>query len=618
MTKTTTHTTSSIEYIMKSLVEDHCVDSPLPGEGFLHLDEQLPFLLIYRKKEKREDRGTKRLAKSIGSYLIIGTESFEFYQELIYKLASYFSKKYNTYLLFEIYSGIHSSETFVIKGPAHKLPTTLNVLKEELSKLPERLYSLPLKAEIKRTKIRQEEGREPLLEIEEAKMQGAVWIALEIPPVYRDHNGIMYPVFFRHFRDLFAEAVQKAIFDYLRVQTSSGISNYFALGKRRIHDEVFKIDRQLTEIESSYQFLLLVSPVNMHEIRDTYFESNFKELHDYQYRLLTIDPDLLKRKLFNLRIDEIDDPALSFIFKEKREELDQQITMLNERGNKNFFYNSIRLYYVVEQGLKEEALKLLNDLPEEIVVLEEERIDAKEFSAMARKEFEYFRTQDPEFKSMVHIREDVNVIMVSRGELYIPADYTMSRREAEALIQHEVGTHVLTYYNGSQQPLTQLCSGLAHYDPLQEGLAVLAEYFADGLTVNRLRLLAGRVIAGAALLEGGDFHSIFKLLYDDHGFSKERAFNITCRILQGGGFLKDIIYLKGLLELIAFIKEGGDITSLFLGKFALKHLNVIKDLTEREILKPAALKPRYMESEDYEQKLTKIREGIALSQLVTL
>lgn len=618
MAKTTTLTTSSIGYIMETLIEDGRVEAVLPGEGFLHLDEKLPFLVLYRKKERGTDRGTQRLAKSIGSYLIIGVVGFEFYQELLYKLAGYFSKKYNTYLLFEIYSGDASSNTFVIKGPAHKLPTTLDALKEELSQIPERLYDLPLEAKIKQTKTRQEEGEAPLLDIEEAKMQGAVWIALETPPVYRDPNGILYPVFFRHFRDLFVEAVQKAIFDYLRVQTSSGISNYFALGKRKIHDEVFKIDRQLTEIESSYQFLLLVSPVNMHEIRETYFESNFKELHEYQYRLLTIDPDLLKRKLFNLRIDEIDDPALSFIFKEKREELDQQITMLNERGNRNFFYNSIRLYHIVEQELRQEALNILNKLPEEDNIPDEERINAQEFSAMARKEFGYFQEQDPEFKSKIHIREDVNVIMVSRGELYIPADYTMSRREAEALIQHEVGIHVLTYYNGSRQPLTQLCSGLAHYDPLQEGLAVLAEYFAGGLTINRLRLLAGRVIAGAALIEGGDFHSIFKLLYNDHGFSKERAFNITCRIMQGGGFLKDIIYLKGLLELTDFIKAGGDPAPLLLGKFALKHLNVIKDLTEREILKPAALKPRYMESEDYEQKLTKIREGLSLSQLIRL
>ncbi len=618
MTKTTTRTPSGIRHIMETLVENNRVETELPGGGFLHLDEKLPFLLLYRKKEQGTDRGTKRLAKSIGSYLIVGNKSFEFYQELIYMLTGYFSKKYTTYLLFEIYSGLAESNTFIIKGPAHKLPTTLEVLKEQLEGIPSHLYNLPLKAEIKRTKSRQEEGAAPLIEIEEAKMQGALWIALEVPPVYRDSSGIVYPVFFRQFRDLFVKAVQKTIFDYLRVQTSSDISNYFALGKRKIHDEVFKIDKQLTEIESSYQFLLLVSPVNMHEIRKTYFKSNFSELHEYQYRLLTIDPDLLKRKLFNLRIDEIDDPALSFIFKEKREELDQQITMLNERGNKNFFYNSIRLYNIVEQNLKEEALKLLHDLPKETIIPEEEQIDAMEFSAMARKEFDYFRTQDPEFKSMVHIREDVNVIMVSRGELYIPADYTMSRQEAKALIQHEVGTHVLTYYNGSRQPLTQLCSGLAHYDPLQEGIAVLAEYFADGLTVNRLRLLAGRVIAGAALIEGNDFHSIFKLLYEDHGFSKERAFNITCRILQGGGFLKDIIYLKGLLELIDFIKEGGDPASLLVGKFALKHLNVIKDLTEREILKPAVLKPRYMESENYEQKLTKIREGVALSQLVTL
>ncbi|MBA3985684.1 MAG: DUF1704 domain-containing protein [Flavobacteriales bacterium] len=616
MAQTTDLSLPSVSTILEILSEEHRIEAVLPGDGFLHLDEKLPFVLIYRKKEKGKDLGTKRLVKSAGSYLIIGTGNYSFYHKLIQCLADYFSGIYNAYLLFEIYSGAPSSKKFVIKGPAHKLPTTMEVLKNELSKIPDRLVSFPLEVEIKQTKSRQAKGLPTLLEIEDAKKRGALLIALKVPPVYRDEQGVLFPVFFRQFRDVFAEAIQKTIFDFLRVQTTSDINSYFALGKRKIHDKVFEIDRKLTQIETAYQFLLLVAPVNIQAIRQTYFDSGFKKLLPYQYRLLTVDPDLLKRKLFHLEIDQIDDPALSFIFKEKREELDQQITMLNERGSSNFFYNSIRLYHVVDEELKNEALAIVNTLKEETPKADEDIVDAQEFSAMARKEFAYFQEQEPQFKSVVHIREDVHILMVSRGELYIPADYTLNRMDAEALIQHEVGTHVLTYYNGMQQPLSQLSAGLAHYDPLQEGLAVLAEYFSGGLSANRLRLLAGRVLAGAALIRGGDFHSIFRMLHNKHCFSKERAFNITSRILQGGGFLKDIIYLRGLLELINYLKTGGDLESLLAGKFALKHLTVIQDLTARDILKPPVLRPRYMASETYENKLIKIRKGMSLSQLV--
>ncbi|WP_255702947.1 tyrosine/phenylalanine carboxypeptidase domain-containing protein [Antarcticibacterium sp. 1MA-6-2] len=180
----------------------------------------------------------------------------------------------------------------------------------------------------------------------------------------------------------------------------------------------------------------------------------------------------------------MDDPAMSYLFREKREELDQQITMLNERGTRNFFYNSIRLYKGVERMLCEEAEQLLKDVNEVEKPPKDELIDSRGFSSMARQEFEYFRQQDSNFKSRVHIRKDVNIMMVSKGELYLPDDYLMRKKEAMALIQHEVGTHVLTFHNGSWQPLQQLKIGLADYDPLQEGLAVMSEYLVDGLTAN--------------------------------------------------------------------------------------------------------------------------------------
>ena len=605
----------SIKQILTKLEQEKELSCSLPGGGMLHIEKDQPYLIIYRRR--KNDAGTARIVISQASYLLIGDQDFEAYQDLLFRISDSLASEFKSYLLFEIYAGEAGSNCFTIKGPAQKLASSLEFLKEELEKINTRFSGLYLKSEIKDTPNRQKEGEASLMEIEQTKQSGAVVVGLEIPPVYRNMEGELYPVFFRSFRDFIVKAIHKAIYDYIRVQTSCGVASFLSLGRKYLKDKVFEIDKKLGEIESSYEFLWLISPSNIHEIKQEFFDSNYDKVHDYHYRLLPIDPDVLKRELFNLKIEEIDDPAMSHLFREKREEMDQQITMLTERGTKNFFYNSIRLYKGIDNILCEEAGKLLREVDEEEPVKDAEMIDSKGFSSLARQEFDFFKKQDGKFKSKVHIRRDVNIMMVSKGELFIPEDYKMNKTETDALIQHEVGTHVLTYYNGSQQPLSLLRTGLADYDPLQEGLAVMAEYLVDGLTANRLRTLAGRVIAGSALMEGGDFQQIFRLLHQDYEFSGERAFNITSRIMQGGGFLKDIIYLKGLVELRHHLQNGGEFEPLLAGKFGLKHIEIIKELTERKVLKKPLLKPSYLLTENVQKKLNLIKEGLPLSKMIT-
>ena len=48
----------------------------------------------------------------------------------------------------------------------------------------------------------------------------------------------------------------------------------------------------------------------------------------------------------------------------------------------------------------------------------------------------------------------------------------MPRGRVEALLSHEVGVHLFTYFTGDAQGLRLFRSGLAGYDGLQEGLAV--------------------------------------------------------------------------------------------------------------------------------------------------
>src|SRR5690625_357416 len=585
----------------------------LKHNGYLYLEHDVPFLMIYRHIPN--DSGTIRLARTGASYLIVGESNFEYFHEIVKQLTEKMSKRFGTFILIEIYSGPPESTEFIIRGPSHKLPVSLEVLQSELEKIQSRKYGgKTVTAKIEQTKQRAHQRE--FFSIEEIKEVGGTFIGLEIPPVYRNGNTEVYPVYFRKFRNGFTQAIHKAVFEFIRVQAFVNLKSYSALGKRKIHQELFKIDKALTEIEDSYQFLLLVAPVNIQSVRQRFFETNFEKVDTFHYRLLPVDPDLLKRKLYDLRIDEIDNPALAFLYEEKREEIDQELTMLKERGSKDFFYRSLRLYKGIEKNVLAEAKLILEKIKEDTHQQEVKDLNAQQFAELAKKEFEYFKTQAADYECGIHIRRDVNIMMVSKGELYIPADYQMTKKEASALIQHEVGTHSLTYYNGSRQPLTQLSQGLAGYDSLQEGLAVMAEYLVGGLTGNRLRTIAGRVIAGEALLDEADFKEVFSLLHHKYGFSKKPAFNITSRIFQAGGFLKDIIYLRGLINLKNYLQKGGEIKPLIAGKYALEHLSLIKDLTDREILIPPVIKPRYMFSEHFEERMSKIRNGISLSNMV--
>ena len=199
--------------------------------------------------------------------------------------------------------------------------------------------------------------------------------------------------------------------------------------------------------------------------------------------------------------------------------------------------------------------------------------------------------------------------MVSRGKLLIGRSWTVPRSRVDALLQHEVGTHVVTHANGRAQPFRQLCAGLAGYDALQEGLAVTAEYLVGGLNRARLRLLAARVVAVHDMQEGNGFPATFQMLHEDYGVPGRIAFNITLRTYRGGGLTKDAVYLAGLQQVLQYLAEGGPLEDLYVGKIAARHLDVVRELRWRGVLKPPPLEPRYLRQKEALQRLAGLREG---------
>ena len=191
------------------------------------------------------------------------------------------------------------------------------------------------------------------------------------------------------------------------------------------------------------------------------------------------------------------------------------------------------------------------------------------------------------------IRADVNGVMVSGDVLLIGPETKVQQARAQALLHHEVGTHLVTQANGSRQPIKVLGVGLAGYDETQEGLAVLSEIACGGLTAFRLRQLASRVVTVHRMIGGATFAEAHEALVADD-FPEGSAWTTVMRVYRSGGMTKDAIYLRGLVELLEHLGDGGSLDRLWLGKFSLRDLPLIGDLEDRGLLRPPRILPRYL------------------------
>jgi uncharacterized protein (TIGR02421 family) len=373
------------------------------------------------------------------------------------------------------------------------------------------------------------------------------------------------------------------------------------------------IDASLTEIERSVDLLLNVTPVNAAEAWADFERSDFGTAPTLRLRPLEFEPDLVRRDLYDLEIEDVADPALHTLFRTKRDEIARQITALEDRDTTRFVYGTLQLYGEVAQSLVAAAEELLEAIPAQAPSTSS--ITAGAFAEAAREELDRYRAAYPDFPSALEVRDDISELMVSFGRLLIPEAASFRTDRVEPLLHHEVGTHVVTYQNGARQPLTLLTIGLPGYDETQEGLAVLAEYLTGGLDPRRLRVLAARVVAIAEMLDGAGFLEIFESLHTEHRIPARTAWSIAIRAVVGGGSVKDAIYLRGIARILQALAEGIDLDVLFVGKLALDHIPLVQDLLDRDVLNEPWVRPRWLDVPGAQERLDRLREGASVRDL---
>jgi len=375
-----------------------------------------------------------------------------------------------------------------------------------------------------------------------------------------------------------------------------------------------EVDRALAEMDKRIDWLSRLTPINVDAIREGFAASRHRAMPDSEYgEGLDNHSPVWRRELFALPVREIEDPLIETLLLEKQRELDRQIELVRMRDREGFVQASIDLFGGVSDTLLASARRIIADVPD--TPLGDRDAGCDDIVAAAEADLAWYRSWSQGFSGRVICDPNHGVgLYTHMGDFHVATDTLVPATRIDALIQHEIGTHAVTRHNGRRQPLCTLADGLADYDAMQEGLAVIGEYLAGYLPPARLRVLAGRVIAAHMAVAGAKGADIYAAMREECLLGSEDSFQTALRAKRGGGLTKDAVYLEGVIQLLAYLANDGDFEILFLGKFALKQFATLEKLIARGVVHRPELLPRYLERPEARARLAAIR-SLDISEL---
>lgn len=414
-------------------------------------------------------------------------------------------------------------------------------------------------------------------------------LATEVKKVYCDElTGKPYPEEIKYLKRMLKKAILNNVSLFVTEQTNITLTNKNRLLTKDLSESIIDVDKQLYKLAKNFELLSFVNPLNLNKEEKNFFKNNERVNPSFSYRPIHIDPYKVKRQLYEIDIDKIQDGTIHKLYEAVINSYADKTDLLANLGKKRFLFNSLRYFgRPSEQDIQN--AKFLLSLPP---IKGDHKIHKKLYVDDAKKAFETsFKSYG--FEGKIGINKDMAsdvMVINSKKKVLIRHDAEFTPKELNYLVHHEIGVHMVTTMNSLEQPLKVFNLGLPINTRTQEGLAVLAEYLSGNITLKRLRTLGLRVIAIDMMCNGADFKESYHHLLSTYREDKKYLFNLVARVYRGGGFTKDYLYLAGFVEIYKGWRQGYDLTPLLVGKTSLKYYNTIVEMIDRGLIN----KPKYL------------------------
>ena len=342
---------------------------------------------------------------------------------------------------------------------------------------------------------------------------------------------------------------------------------------------ILKVDKQLYGLLKGFELLAFVNPINNIQEKRRFIKNKCTEQPNFKYNPIRINPFELKQKLSNLRVQDISDVTIRHLYESVISSYFYKIDMLSSLNTTNFLYNSLRYFGRPSKKDIQNANYFLH-LPE--VAGEPKRspsLGVEEAMVSFQEGLDQYGFQSKMEKSN-RVISQVMVLNAKKTIMFRP-DAKFTRNQINALVEHEIGVHMVTTMNSNTQKLKIFNLGLPVNTMTQEGLAILAEYLSGNISMKRLKKLAYRVIVVDMMCNGADFIECYNFLINDHGLDQDDAFSVVTRIFRGGGFTKDYLYLSGFVKMLRFWRNDNDLKPLLVGKTSMAFYHTINEMIQR-------------------------------------
>ena len=523
--------------------------------------------------------------------LKVSAQKHENYYKVTHALIEKLEDLYGASLVYDIHSYNHKRwdrnvpvfNIGVEKIDTKKYAKYINHWKEELQQIE--LKGIAVKAELNDVFF----GRGYNLEYITKNFNNTLVLATEISKIYCDEKtGEIYPQVIKNIQARFKKAILNNANLYVNDLTNWKYNDKNMLLDNSITKTIQKIDNHLYRLLRNFEMLTYINPINVNSEKARFFKSKFTVNPNFKYKPIKINPYELTKSLHSIDTTQIEDITIRHLYESVITGRIDKINLLSSIGTDKFLYNSLR-YFGRPNKVDIRNAEYILLLPE----IKEENIRAQRFGVDKAKEIFEEAFDKYGFKGKIKVdKKSLSTVMVvnSTKTVVLKDGATFSKNELQYLAEHEIGVHMVTTMNATNNKLKIFSVGLPINTRTGEGMAVLSEYLSGNFTMNRLRELALRVVAVDLMCNGSDFKECFNSLVQDYKIEHNRAYNLVTRVYRGGGFTKDYLYLNGFSQLFKFWKDGNDLTPLLVGKTSIGFYNTIVEMIDRNLIE----KPQFI------------------------
>lgn len=338
------------------------------------------------------------------------------------------------------------------------------------------------------------------------------------------------------------------------------------------------IDEKICEIDKTIKLLLYINPRNLAE-QKVIFLNHTAYSPRFFYKECDLDFGLLRSEL--KRVPQVNH-ALYPLYKEKIEELQWKLNLLESRNTLDFGTSSEKVFGGVNRVLYQSALKSIEVNKKNYKPDESELINTKDAIEILQK---FLEKHHLGFWKIKILEDSVVDIQVTKKEkILIKKGAKFQRNRLEALLVHEIGTHVFRFENGKRQPLRLLERGTSGYLKTEEGLAVWNQNQL-GLALGEKSITSPLLVIGIYMAKKMNFSDLFHYLKNTFEITDDLAWKICVKSKRGledtnlkTAFTKDSIYFTGFQEIERFVAKGGSLKELYIGKITVRDLPYMKNV----------------------------------------